>query len=160
MSANVSISGRERHDEAFAHFFLVLAASFVVIWLVAWFVLGADRHSKKSDATASTAVPSRVAPELFKKAYAANQTTTRILALDQPRHLAFWTSVLKNKKQACGVVVRTMYQGGTESGVDSWSIGCRDGNQYSISLGPDWQGSEAEFPASVCNGNAFTRSAD
>jgi hypothetical protein len=141
--------------------FLVAAASFVVIWLAAWFVLGADLHSKKADATASTAVPSRVlVPEPLKKPYAANQTTTRILALDQARHLAFWTSVLKNKKQACGVVVRTVYQGGTESGIDSWSIGCRDGNQYSISLGPDWQGSEAEFPASVCNGNAFIRSAD
>jgi hypothetical protein len=141
--------------------FLVLAASFVAIWLAAWFVLGADLHSTKANAAASTAVPSRVlAPEPLKKAYAANQTTTRILALDQARHLAFWTSVLKDKKQACGVVVRTVYQGGTESGIDSWSIGCRDGNQYSISLGPGWQGPEAEFPASVCNGNAFTRSAD
>jgi hypothetical protein len=140
--------------------FLVAAASFVVIWLTAWFVLGADLHSTLANATASTAVPSRVlTPEPPKKAYAANQTTTRILALDQARHLAFWTSVLKNKKRACGVVVRTVYQGGTASGSDSWSIGCRDGNQYSISLGPDWQGSEAEFPASVCNGNAFTRSA-
>jgi hypothetical protein len=140
--------------------FLVTAASFVVIWLTAWFVLGADLHSTLANATASTAVPSRVlTPEPPKKAYAANQTTTRILALDQARHLAFWTSVLKNKKRACGVVVRTVYQGGTASGSDSWSIDCRDGNQYSISLGPDWQGSEAEFPASVCNGNAFTRSA-
>jgi hypothetical protein len=140
---------------------LVAAASFVVIWLAAWFVLGADLHSKKADATASTAVPSRVlAPESLKKAHAANQTTTRILALDQARHLAFWTSVLKNKKQACGAVVRTVYQGGTESGIDSWSIGCRDGNQYSISINPDAQGSEAGFPVSVCSGNAFTRSAE
>jgi hypothetical protein len=86
--------------------------------------------------------------------------TTRILALDQAKHLAFWTSVLKNKKQACGVVVRTMYQGGTESGVDSWSIGCRDGHEYSISINPDAHGSEAEFPVSVCSGNAFARSAE
>src|SRR5258708_13580252 len=41
---------------------LVAAASFVVIWLAAWFVLGADLHSKKADATASTAVPSTVLP--------------------------------------------------------------------------------------------------
>jgi hypothetical protein len=71
--------------------------------------------------------------------------TTRILALDQVRHLAFWTAVLKSKKQACGVVIRTMYLAGTESGIDSWSIGCLDGDKYSISLCPDWQGSEAEF---------------
>jgi hypothetical protein len=103
-------------------------------------------HSKKADAAASTAIPSKVlAPEPYEKASAANQMTTRILALDQAKHLTFWTAVLKNKKQACGVVVRTMHLAGTESGIDSWSIGCLDGNQYSISLGPDWQGSEAEL---------------
>ena len=141
--------------------FLVAATSFVFIGVAAWFVLGADLHSKKADPTASTAVPSRVlVPEPLKKPYAANQTTTRILALDQARHLAFWTSVLKNKKQACSVVVRTKYQGGTESGVDSWSIGCRDGNEYSISINPDAPRPEAEFPVSVCIGNTFTRSAE
>src|SRR5207248_8755861 len=82
-----------------------------------------------------------VATEPFKTAHAANQTTTRILALDQATHLAFWTFVLKNNKQACDVVVRTMYQGGTEAGVDSWSIGCQDGNEYSIGINPDAQGS-------------------
>jgi hypothetical protein len=141
--------------------FLVAAASFVVIWLVPWFVLDADLHFRKADATTSTVVPSKaVAPEPFKTAHAANQMTTRILALDKAKHLAFWTSVLKNKKQVCGVVVRTMYQGGTESGVDSWSIGCRDGHEYSISISPDAHGSEAEFPVSVCSGNAFARSAE
>jgi hypothetical protein len=136
--------------------FLVAAASFVLIWLVPWFVLDADLHFRKADANTSTVVPSKAG----ETAHAANQTTTRILALDQAKHLAFWTSVLKNRKQACGVVVRTMYQGGTESGVDSWSIGCRDGNEYSISINPDAQGSEAEFPVSVCSGNAFARSAE
>jgi hypothetical protein len=141
--------------------FLVAAASFAVIWLVPWFVLDADLHFRKADATTTTIVPSKaVAPEPFKTAHAANQRTTRILALDQAKHLAFWTSVLKNRKQACNVVVRTMYQGGTESGVDTWSIGCRDGNEYSISINPDAQGSEAEFPVSVCSGNAFARSAE
>ena len=141
--------------------FLVAAASFAVVWLVPWFVLDADLHFRKADATTSTVVPSKaVAPEPFKTAHTANQLTTRILALDQAKHLAFWTSVLKNKKQACSVVVRTMYQGGTESGVDTWSIGCRDGNQYSISINPDAQGSEAEFPVSVCSGNAFARRAE
>jgi hypothetical protein len=141
--------------------FLVAAANFAVIWLVPWFVLDADLHFRKADATTSTAMPSKaVAPEPFKTAHTANQRTTRILALDQAKHLAFWTSVLKNKKQACSVVVRTKYQGGTESGVDSWSIGCRDGNEYSISINPDAPRPEAEFPVSVCIGNTFTRSAE
>jgi hypothetical protein len=141
--------------------FFVAAASFAVIWLVLWFVLDADLHFEKANATTSTDTPSKAAAsEPFKTAHPANKRTTRILALDQARHLAFWTSVLKNRKQACGVVVRTMYQGGTESGVDTWSIGCRDGNQYSIRINPDAQGSDAEFPVSVCSGNAFARSAE
>jgi hypothetical protein len=133
-------------------FFLAAAASFVVTWLLSWSVLDADLHLKKADATASTIVPSKApVPEPFKTAHAANHTTTRILALDPAKHLAFWTSVLKNKKHACDVVVRTMYEGGTESGVDNWRIGCRDGNQYSISINPDAQGS-------VCNQNTFAQS--
>lgn len=72
-------------------------------------------------------------------AHAPNQTTTKILELDQAKHLAFWTSVLKNKKLACGVVVRSTYQGGTESGIDSWSVSCQDGHKYSITINPDEQ---------------------
>jgi hypothetical protein len=137
---------------------LVAAASFGVIWLAAWFVLDADRHFEKANAATPTAVPSKVvAPEPFKSAHAANQMTARILALDQAKQLAFWTSVLKNKKQICNGAVRTMYLGGTESGGDSWSIRCRDGNQYSIRINPDAQGAEAEFPVSACSGNAFAR---
>jgi hypothetical protein len=132
--------------------FLAAAASFVVTWPVVWFVLDADLHLNKAYATtSSTAMPSKaVASEPFKTAHAANQTTTRILALDRAKHLAFWAGVLKNKNQACDVVVRTTYQGGTESGVDNWSIGCRDGNEYSVSIDPDAQDS-------VCTRNAFVR---
>ncbi len=135
-------------------FFLAAAASFVVTWPVVWFVLDADLHLKRADAAASTAVSSKaVAPEPFKMVHAPNQTTTRLLALDRAKHLAFWTVVLKNKKQACDGVVRTKYQGGTESGVDNWSIRCRDGNEYSISINPDAQDS-------VFTRNAFARSAE
>lgn len=142
-------------------FFLVAAASFVVIWLAAGFVLDADLHFAKPDATTPTAVPSKaLAPEPFKTTHTASPMSTRILALDRAKHLDFWTSVLKYKKQACNVVVRTRYQGRTESGVDSWSIGCRDGNKYSISINPDAQGPEAEFPFALCFGNAFTRTAE
>jgi hypothetical protein len=136
-------------------FFLAVAAGFVLTWPVVCFVLDADLHLNKAYATtSSTAVPSKaVAPEPFKMAHAANQTTTRILALDQATHLAFWTFVLKKKKQACDVVVGTTYQGGTESGVDNWSISCRDGNEYSVSVDPDAQDS-------VCTRNAFAQSAE
>jgi hypothetical protein len=136
-------------------FFLVVAASFVLAWPVVCFVLDADLHLNKAYATtSSTAVPSKaVAPEPFKMAHAANQTTTRVLALDQATHLPFWAFVLKNKKQACDIVVGTTYQGGTESGVDNWSISCRDGNEYSVSVDPDAQDS-------VCTRNAFARSAE
>ncbi len=138
----------------FLAFFLAAAASFVVLWPVVWLVLDADLYLKKAGAATSAAARSKaVAPEPFKMAHAANQATTRILALDQAKHLAFWTFVLKNKKQACDVVVRTVYQGGTESGVDSWSIGCQDGNEYSISIDEDAQDS-------VCTRNAFLRSAE
>jgi hypothetical protein len=135
-------------------FLLAASASFVVTWLAVWFVLDADLHLKKADATTSTIVPSKaVVPAPFKTAHAANQTTTRVLALDQAKHLAFWTSVLKNKRHACNVVVRTTYEGGTESGVDNWRIGCQDGNQYSVSINPDAQGS-------VCNQNTFAQGAE
>ena len=136
-------------------FFLVAAASFAVLWLAAGVGPDADLLFGKADATTSTAIPSEaLAPEPF---HTANRMTTSILALDQEKHIAFWTSVLKKRKQACSAVVRTMYQGGTQSGVDRWSIGCRDGNQYSIMIDPDAQGSEAEFPVSVCKGNTFAR---
>src|SRR5207248_11203748 len=98
-------------------FFLAGAARSVVTPLAVWFVLGADLHLKKADATTSPPMPSKaVAPKPFSTTHAANPTTTRILALDQASHLAFWTFVLKHNKQARDVVVRTMYQGGAESG--------------------------------------------
>jgi hypothetical protein len=155
MAANVSISeGRDMLKRSLM-FLSAAAASFVVTWLVVWFVLVADPHLQPAYATtSSTAVPYKaIASEPFKMVYAANQTTTRILALDQAKRLAFWAFVLKNRKQACDVVVRTMYQGGTESGVDNWSIGCRDSNEYSVSINPDAQDS-------VCTRKAFARSAE
>ena len=132
--------------------FLAAAASFVVALPAVWLVLDADQVSKKAYAT-TAARSTAAAPEPFKMTHAANQTTTRILAMDRAKHLAFWTLVLKNKKLACDVVVRTTYQGGTESGADNWGIGCRDGKEYSVSIDPDAQDS-------VCTRNAFARSAE
>src|ERR1700724_4891074 len=135
--------------------FLAAAASFVVASAV-WPVLDADLHLNKAYATASsTAVPSTAAAsERFKTVHAPNQRTTRILAMDRAEHLAFWTLVLKNKKLACDAVVRTTYQGGTASGVDNWSIGCRDGLEYSVNMVLNNAQDE------VCTGNRGTRSAE
>jgi hypothetical protein len=157
MAANVSSRGGKRH-EALAY---LLPGGRCELWLAAGFAPHGDLHFRRADASTSTALPSNApASETFKADHTANPMTDRIFALDQAKQLTFWTSVLKNKKQVCGGVVRTVYQGGTEFGIESWGISCRDGNQYSVSLGPDWRGFEAEFPASVCNGNAFNRSAD
>lgn len=138
-----------------AAIFLGAAAGFVVTWLAVSFVLDADLHLKKTHAAPSTAgAPSAaVAPEPSKTAHAANQTTMRILALDRAKHLAFWALILRNRKQACDAVVWTMYLGGTESGVDNWSIRCGDGNSYSVNIDQGAQGS-------VCTGKAFAPSAE
>ncbi|WP_456678947.1 hypothetical protein [Bradyrhizobium sp. LM6.9] len=134
----------------------ILSLAAVANFAVLWFVLDADPHFRNAAATTTTAMPPEVvAPESFRTAHAANKRTMRILALDQAKHLAFWTSVLKNRKQACDAVVRTMYQGDSESGVDAWRIGCRDGNEYSITINPDAQGSEAEFPGFGLQWNRF-----
>jgi hypothetical protein len=130
-------------------FFVISAAS---LSPVVWLAMDADLHLKTTDATTSTTVRSEiVAPEHFKTAHLANETTARILALEQAKRLAFWTLVLKSKRQTCDVVVRASYEGGTESGLDYWSVGCHDGNEYSISVEPDAK-------ESVCVGNAFDRS--
>jgi hypothetical protein len=135
--------------------FLAAAASFVVASAV-WPVLDADLHLNKAYATASsTAVPSTAAAsERFKTVHAPNQRTTRILAMDRAEHLAFWTLVLKNRRLACDAIVRTTFQGGTESGVDNWSIGCRDGYEYSVNIEPN------NAQDAGCTGNAFARSAE
>lgn len=135
--------------------FLAAAASFVVASVV-WPVLDADLHLNKAHATASsTAVPSTVAAsERFKTVHVPNQRTMRILAMDRAEHLTFWSLVLKNKKLACDAVVRTTYQGGTESGVDNWSIGCRDGYEYSVNIEPN------NAQDAGCTRNAFARNAE
>ena len=115
---------------------------------VAWLSLPADLSFQTADGTA----PRSDDPRHFDMARAANQTTAKILALDEARRLAFWTVVLKNRKQACDSVVRASYTGATGSGLDQWSVACRDGNEYSVSVEPNAKDS-------VCVGNAFDRSA-
>jgi len=85
--------------------------------------------------------------------HAARQTTTRLLALDQVKRLAFWTVFLRSNKLARDVVLRATYQGSTDSGVDYWSIGCRDDYYYSMAI-------NAEQRDSVCTHDALTQNAE
>jgi hypothetical protein len=68
-------------------------------------------------------------------AQAANQNTQRILGLTQAQQNKFFTLVLK--KESCDRVTRTMYQGGTSDGDDSWNVGCENGNDYSVGIPTD-----------------------
>jgi hypothetical protein len=145
MAADVSNSGTKNMPKR-SRIFPLAAASFLLIAPVGWLVLD---HSLNLNAGAapSAAVRSKtVAQGSFQTADAANQTTTP--ELDQTRHLAYWTSVLKNRKRTCDFVVRTIYQGGSDAGIDSWSVRCQDGHSYLISIDPNTQDS-------VCHRNTF-----
>jgi hypothetical protein len=129
--------------------FLVIAAASLLP--LAWLSVQGDLPLKKAEATASIAVRSEL-PRHFEMASVPNQTTARIVALDRVKRLSFWAFILKSRKQACDVVVGAWYAGVADSGHDQWSVACRDGNQYSISV-------ERDAKNSVCVGNAFDRSA-
>ncbi|HTO60696.1 MAG TPA: hypothetical protein VMM15_05515 [Bradyrhizobium sp.] len=130
---------------------VILATAVASLTSVVWLSVQVDLPSQKADRIAPIAGGSNdIRP--FDAARAGNQTTARILALDEARRLAFWTIVLKNRKQACDAVIRASYAGATGIGVDQWTVVCRDGNQYSMSVEPNAKDS-------VCVGNAFDRSA-
>ena len=129
--------------------FVVIAAASLLP--VAWLSLPAELDFEEADATSTAEQSKIVIPEHFEMAHHANQTTTRILALDQAKRLAFWTLVLKSRKETCDVVVRASYTGGAEAGLDHWSVACRNGDEYSINVEPDAENS-------VCIGDAFERS--
>ena len=73
-------------------------------------------------------------------AHAANPTSERILALSSAKQRVYWTDVLHKSGEMCNQVVKVMYQGGRRSGVDDWSIGCRDGNAYQAVIEPNDEG--------------------
>jgi Superinfection immunity protein len=71
---------------------------------------------------------------------AANQTSSRILALDQSKQFAVFKGYLQASNEPCDRVNRVMYQGGSQA-VDTWSIGCADGHSYAVAVEPDANGS-------------------
>jgi hypothetical protein len=60
--------------------------------------------------------------------------------MDNATQLKNWTLFLKASNEKCDTVVRVMYQG-TAPAMDSWSVGCKDGHEYSVGLMPDKEGS-------------------
>jgi hypothetical protein len=118
---------------------------------LAWLSMQAVLNPENADGAASAVTRSDDQRPL-DGARLANQTSAKILALDEARRRAFWTFVLKSRKQRCDAVVRASYAGGTSSGLNHWTVRCLDGNQYTISVEPNAKDS-------VCVGNAFDRSA-
>lgn len=133
---------------------ILAVAATLFISPVVWLALHADLPLNNARAPASTVVPRKTtASEPSMAVHAARQTTTRLLALDQAKRLAFWTVFLRNNKLACDVVLRATYQGSTDSGVDYWSVGCRDGHYYSMAI-------NAERRDSVCTRDALAQTAE
>jgi len=130
---------------------VLLAIAVAALSPVAWLSIQADSDLQKAGGVAPTIGRSEI-PKHFEAVRVANQTSARILALDEARRLAFWTLVLKSRNQACDGVVRASYTGATGAGLDQWTVVCRDGTKYSISVEPNAKDS-------VCVGNAFDRSA-
>jgi hypothetical protein len=70
---------------------------------------------------------------------AQNANSAKVLALTEDMRNRFWTAMLQGSGEKCDAVVRTMYQGSSK-GTDEWSVGCKNGIDYSISLYDDAQG--------------------
>ena len=127
--------------------FVIAVAS---ILPVAWLSVQVDLKSQKVDGASPAGTSSDISKR-FEAARIPNETSARILGLDEARRLAFWSLVLKSRRQSCDAVVRASYAGATGAGLDQWTVACRDGNHYSISVEPNAKDS-------VCVGNAFDRS--
>jgi len=69
----------------------------------------------------------------------ANETTDRIVALSADKRNEFWTLYLRQSSRKCDAAVRSMFQGESDDGLDSWSVACTDGESYSVGIaaGPE-----------------------
>jgi hypothetical protein len=68
-----------------------------------------------------------------------NEVTERIIALSADKRNEFWTLYLQQSSRKCDAAVRSMFQGGSDDGLDSWSVACTDGESYSVGIaaGPE-----------------------
>lgn len=68
--------------------------------------------------------------------FAANKISEEILAMSEPSRNSFWRRFLVGNSEECDLVVKTMFQGAKKD-VDSWTVGCRDGNDYAVDVAAD-----------------------
>jgi hypothetical protein len=69
----------------------------------------------------------------------ANEHTDKLVSMTEKDRNMMWTALLKASGEKCDRVVRTMLQG-TGRREDSWNVGCRDGNEYSVGIRPGPEG--------------------
>lgn len=72
---------------------------------------------------------------------AANEAHARLMSLPEPDRATMLAAAVRSAGDACDRGTRSMYQGSTKSRVALWSVACRDGNAYSVSINPDRGGS-------------------
>jgi hypothetical protein len=70
-----------------------------------------------------------------------NASSEKFLAFAEVQRNAVWTELLVRSGERCDRVVRTMFQGGHAVYGDTWSVGCGDGNEYSVTISSDAEGS-------------------
>src|SRR4051812_3995196 len=78
---------------------------------------------------------------LVAGAHAQNQHSLKYMSFADTQQKAVWTLFLQKSGERCDRVVRVMFQGGTMASGDTWSVGCSDGNDYSVSIAADAAGS-------------------
>jgi hypothetical protein len=78
---------------------------------------------------------------LLTGAHAQNQHSLKYMSFTETQQKAVWTLFLQRSGERCDRVVRAMFQGGTPAHGDTWSVGCSDGNEYSVGIAADTAGS-------------------
>lgn len=74
-----------------------------------------------------------------QNAFAANETSSRLLALSESIRNAAFAKILDGSGEPCGSVRRAAFQG-SAGGVDDWSVACTNGVDYSIGIDPGPRG--------------------
>jgi hypothetical protein len=77
-----------------------------------------------------------------------NQVSQKILSLTETQRNAVWTQLATGSGERCDRVIRTMFQGGIDQ--STWSVGCRDGNEYTVTTDSDTSGSTNWMTCKEC----------